>query len=689
MVRLTRYSERFAASGGMGARATRRALGAHTLGFWELFLRETLQNSWDARRSAAGPISFSVGAWTATTAQRTYLRDYVLTDPPPHLGLEPALEDPALTLLAVSDSGTWGLSGPARADVDPATMLGGRSDFVDFIRDTGRRADKGYAGGTYGFGKVVLCEASAVSTIVIYTKTMMGSLDSSRFIAMAIGNDEYKERGVRYTGRHWWGDVDACGQLAEPLRGPDADASAFRLGMHRLIEGVSGTAILVVGPRSPHAPTDENLETITSHIAHAAAEYAWPHMLPGQAASIDLKVTLGGEPVHVPSPATDPRLRIFADAFMRCQQLAEGTLEPGDMWPWHHRALMSSRPVADLGTLVWHQSLPPARSAANSEPQSQVALIRNPHFVVTYRDVPAHPSGGNTYGVFLAAPELDEKYAESENQTHNEWKPRQGIYFDPARRVLRQINEEIKERPRGDRSLSASGEAPGVVSIASALGVLLDGQTAIGDSRILWSPEMSGNGSRDGSKDRFVPTDPSSWSSDNAATSASGPSKPSTSTGLVPERMPDMSETAPEGNGPYQPSSEEPPLSNQGGESNPPPRTRPLRAPTVRLNGDPQLCVHGGLVAAEFPFAISLTRGLREVTISGNPTVFIDGGRETEPPIGADMPRVLAWRDLSTGILTTGSELVIFEPVNTKWSVVVSQLPDAAIGVDISVADYA
>ena len=120
MIRLSRYSERFAASGGMGARATRRALGAHTLGFWELFLRETLQNSWDARRSSSGPISFSVGAWTATTAQRTYLRDYVLTEPPSHLGLEPALEDPALTFLAVSDGDTWGLSGPARADEDPA-----------------------------------------------------------------------------------------------------------------------------------------------------------------------------------------------------------------------------------------------------------------------------------------------------------------------------------------------------------------------------------------------------------------------------------------------------------------------------------------------------------------------------------------------------------------------------------------
>lgn len=133
MIRLSRHSERFAASGGIGARTTRRALGAHTLGFWELFLRETLQNSWDARQSEAGPIKFSVDAWNATLGQRAYLRDYLLVDPPPLLGLDVALEDPGLTLLAVSDTGTWGLSGPTRADLDPSSFPGGRTDFVDLV----------------------------------------------------------------------------------------------------------------------------------------------------------------------------------------------------------------------------------------------------------------------------------------------------------------------------------------------------------------------------------------------------------------------------------------------------------------------------------------------------------------------------------------------------------------------------
>lgn len=679
MIRLNRHSERFAASGGIGARTTRRALGAHTLGFWELFLRETLQNSWDARQAAAGPIKFSVDAWTATLGQRTYLRDYVLTDPPPLLGLDLALEDPDLTLLAVSDSGTWGLSGPTRADIDPKTIPGGRTDFVDLVRDTGRRADKGYAGGTYGFGKVVLCEASAVSTVVIYTRTMMNGQDGSRLIAMAIGDNEYTEYGTRYTGRHWWGNVDMRKQLAEPLLGADADRAAFILGMHKLINGLTGTAILVVAPRAPDAQPGENLQQITAAVAHAAAEYAWPHMLPGRPSSIDLKVTLNGTPVPVPSPATDQRLNQFADAFIRCRQLTEATLQPGDMWPWHLRVLVTSHPKAVLGTLAWRQSGAPAALTANNEPRSQVALIRDPHFVVTYRDVPADPSGRETFGVFLASPDLDARYAGSEPPTHDAWIPAKGTHFDPARRALKQITDAIKERPKGDRSRGTGGEAPGVVSIASTLGILLDGQTAIGDSRILWTPQ----GATRDDRDQEARTSQTSRPRQTQLSSRGNP---------PPLSLGDTGE----GNAPIQQGSgwtgtitdSESLLSEDDDSDSQVVRKHRVRAPTVRLAGEPQLLMYGASVAAEFPFTLSGARDLEIVTISGIPSVFIDGGREVEPPLGAAMPLVLAWRELSTGRIIPGPELMLTQPVSAKWSVLVSQLPDAAVGIDVMIVNY-
>ena len=683
MIRLSRHSERFAASGGIGARTTRRALGAHTLGFWELFLRETLQNSWDARQSEAGPIKFSVDAWNATLGQRAYLRDYLLVDPPPLLGLDVALEDPGLTLLAVSDTGTWGLSGPTRADLDPSSFPGGRTDFVDLVRDTGRRADKGYAGGTYGFGKAVLCEASTVSTVIIYTRTMMTGWDGSRLIAMAIGDNEYTEYGVRYTGRHWWGDFDSRRQLAEPLLGPEADNAAFNLGMHKLIDGITGTAILVVAPRSPGSPSSENLGDIISAIAHAAAEYAWPHMLPDQPPSIDLKVTLNGTPVPVLTPSTDPRLKDLADAFVRCRQLAAGTLEPGDTWPWHLRILESSRPITVLGTLAWRQSGAPVASTTGNEPRSQVALIRNPHFVVTYRDVPADPSGRETFGVFLAAPGLDDKYAASEPPTHDSWIPAKGVHFDPARRALKAMIDAIKDRPKADRSRSVGGEAPGVVSIASALGILLDGQTAIGDSRILWTPQDTtrDEGSNSGHARRSSQPQSPQRGNPPVYPSRQRPTDAEQGDAPTPQASAPSDWTDPNIHG-----DPTPPANDEG--HYPAPRKRYAGAPSIRLVSEPKLLVYDAAVAAEFPFTISGTRNLESVTLSGRPSVFIDGGKETEPPLGAAMPRVLAWREIDTNRIVSGPVLILTQPIPGKWSIIISQLPDAAVGIDVEVVRY-
>ncbi|MCU1494561.1 MAG: hypothetical protein JWO62_2325 [Acidimicrobiaceae bacterium] len=683
IIRLSRHSERFAASGGIGALTTRRALGAHSLPFWELFLRETLQNSWDARLTSSGPITFAVDAWTATTAQRTYLRDFVLTDPPPLLGLEGVLEDPNLSVLVVSDTGTWGLSGPTRADADPASAPGGRSHFVDLVRDIGRRANKGYAGGTYGFGKAVLCEASAVSAVVIYTRTLMNGTEHSRFIAMAIGDDEYSERGVRYTGRHWWGNV-VRGQLAEPLLGPDAEYAALNLGIHNAIKDKTGTVIMVVAPRSPEASSSEGLEQITEAIAKAASEYTWPHVLPGQPESIKLRVTHNGIPVQVLTASTDPRLRAFAEAFIRCEQLAQGNLDAGDAWPWYHRKITSGKPVANLGTLAWRHWGTPGSSVAGGEPSSQIALIRNPHFVVTYRDAPTDPAGRNIAGAFLAAPELDGMYAASEPPTHDAWIPAKGVRFDPARQVLRKISEEVRGRPKEDRSRSAGEDAPGVVSIASALGILLDGETAIGDSRIPWGPPRLGRSEHERADDSGPTASANtSWAASNGRDQSSG--KP---TGM-PAPAADVVGVPTGAGGTATPGTPDIPPSESVADPNvPQSRRRYLRVPTVRLSGEPGLLMFDGAVAAEFPFTLSVMNGINSVTLSGGPSVFIDGGRETEAPLGAAMPRVLAWRDLSTDNIFPGPELTLAQPTSAKWSVIVSQLSDAAVGVDISVVSY-
>lgn len=622
MIRLARYSERFPASGGVGARTARLALGPHRLEFWELFLRETIQNSWDARTSADGPISFGVHGWTATPSQREYLRDVILTDPAPQLAIPAAVDSAALELLVVADSGTWGLGGPTRADIGHTSVLGGRTDFVDLVRDTGRRASKGPGGGTYGFGKAVLSEASAVSTVVIYSRTTSEGFQSSRLIAMAVGNDEYQERGIRYTGRHWWGVIED--DVAEPILGAGADDAAAALGMHDLINGPTGTAVMVVAPRTPGENGPADLAGIVHAIADAATEYAWPHMItsPDSDPTIEFSFTLGGTPAALRDVTTDTRLRVFAKAYTRCQSLLAGTIDEGDDWPWHLRMLRSQRPVCQLGPFVWRHHGPIAASVPDTDVRSEVALIRAPRFVVSYMDVPNHPSGQSTFGVFLADSGLDREFAEAEPPTHDAWIPTKGKHFDPVRRISKQIVDLLKPRPISDIPHDGR-EEPGVVTVASALGGLLDGQNAGGDARLPWSP---------------------------------------------PPRSP------PAGNGP------------QGGHR--PGGRRASRQPSIRYDGQPRLLVINGRTAVEFPFTVSRAAGQGEVRITARPDVFIDGGRETDPPLGAELPELLEWRQLDTGSVSRESDLVVTQDGESRWSVLISQPTDAAVSVAVSIVGH-
>jgi hypothetical protein len=519
---------------------------------------------------------------------------------------------------------------------------GGRTDFVDLVRDSGRRASKGFGGGTYGFGKAVLCQASAVSTMVIYSRTTLDRHQTSRFIAMAIGNDEYQEGGVRYTGRHWWGVIDD--DIAEPALGNGAEAAAATFGLHQLINGPTGTAIMVIAPRTPGDDGPADLTGIVEAIAGAAVEYVWPHMIAGPVGkpTIELAVTLDGTPVQLLDPITDTRLRVFAEAYTRCQRLLEGDTPEGNDWPWHLRMLRSLRPICQLGPLVWRHHGPIAPAVPDPEVRSEIALIRSPRFVVSYMNVPKHPSGQSTSGVFLADPGLDQDFAEAEPPTHDAWVPTKGKHFDPIRRVYKQIADML--RPHPGPELTRDGRAePGVVTVASALGGLLDGQSAGGDIRLPGPPQNS-TATYGGTN---LPGAPGAGSGSSA-----GPAPPT-------------------GGG-------------AGGAdvtSRPPSRGR-LR---VHHDGQPRLLIAHGRPAVEFPFAVIKPGSEEAVRVTARPEVFIDGGRETDPPAGAEVPELLEWHDLATGAISHGPELVVTQAGETRWSVVISQPADAAVTVALFV----
>ena len=77
-------------------------------------------------------------------------------------------------------------------------------------------------GGTYGFGKTISYVTSSVGTILIWSRCEGSSGLEHRLIGSAIG-DGFNMDGLRFTGRHWWGNAIASEGRVEPVVGDLAE----------------------------------------------------------------------------------------------------------------------------------------------------------------------------------------------------------------------------------------------------------------------------------------------------------------------------------------------------------------------------------------------------------------------------------------------------------------------------------
>lgn len=433
---LKHFAEPYAAQGNIDARAASRAIGKPQLDPWDVFLRETLQNSWDARLGEGG-VTYSVDAFWPSHHQVGLLKDVVFRD---RIGGSP-LDDflraslDVQPVLVVTDRGTKGLGGGTRAD-----RVGGEgepTDFVDFVRNVGRAADKALGGGTYGFGKGILWQVSNCSTVIVYSRSTHGGAPVSRLIAIG-HTDSYAVNGQRFTGRHWWGESHPETKI-EPIEGAAADQLARALGMDRLDPGESGTSIMVLEPMASEAA--ETLDDIVGRVADAALWWAWPHMVDK---TVEFEFTYEGQPVEHTRPESHEVLRHFADAY----QLAAGADSDQPAWPWNREVVMMRRPEMRLGALVWRNVSTdelPTSDTDRVEIKSHVALMRRPRFIVKYMPVRASAQGLGTVGVFVADGSLNDDFAKAEPVAHDDWQPTLMGLEKGARNPVRRALENIKD----------------------------------------------------------------------------------------------------------------------------------------------------------------------------------------------------------------------------------------------------
>lgn len=470
---LTLYRQQYGADGGVDARSAENAIGRTSLDLWNLVLRESLQNSWDARSHQSGPINFSVDEFEMTIDQTRTLMHEVFAELPPHCQstlLPKYIFERRVRVMVISDSGTKGLGGPVRGHKSGS---GERRDFVDFVRNLGRSTSKGMQGGTYGLGKGVLYKASKVGVCLIYSQTIHDGKIEPRLIAVSGGDGDYDDGGYRYTGRNWWG-VPGDNGIVDPMTGEDARDLAVRLGIPIASENDTGTSIVILVPDNDGHEAGRDR---VSAMADAALKWAWPHSIDtGNGPTIRFAFSADGVEIAPPDPLSSPEYREFALAYIEGRKLILDPLHEGN-WQTTFTRIDSRRPAKHLGLLVHRIGHNPI--ATSSDLENTVALLRTPRMVVKYLPVAAQPRGVPTWGVFIAAHDLDETFAKAEPVTHDDWVYQRAAVAkntaNPVKITLDRIRDTFKSLAMEGVQATAGLGATGSSRVSAALGKLLSG----------------------------------------------------------------------------------------------------------------------------------------------------------------------------------------------------------------------
>jgi hypothetical protein len=436
--RMALFSEKFGPLGNVAGEGVLNPLGRPPLDPLTVMTREAVQNSWDARLSPGGGLTFEIRLWTLDASNLDALRRSVITEVPDletmdNLPLASVLENPSpVVILAMSDRGTHGLGGPTVAD--ELTAENDPRDFVDFLRNVGEPPDRrAITGGTYGYGKASLYLASLARTIVVHTRCIHRGRVESRFMASAIGQRYVVRTGPRlgrFTGRHWWGLPQ--GGVIEPVLDEAADELALSLGMSQFVGSETGTTIGIIQPQTAGMSGPETI----AFLGEALLWNFWPKMLsrPDGSPAIEFRLSNEGVEFPIPDPRSFPPLDSFAAAMADVKEYAGDIAEQSR----HVQAFARSgrrvgvcsvrrfpyRTRRSIGGVPSRYPKPISGPPDFSTPSHHVALMRTPELVVKYLSGPEIGSDDIEYGgVFLVDRELDRLFADAEPPAHDDWVP--------------------------------------------------------------------------------------------------------------------------------------------------------------------------------------------------------------------------------------------------------------------------
>lgn len=419
MPRLDWYPKQFS-QGDIDGQGARRLLGQPNVPLSSVLVRETAQNSWDAK-GAGSALTFVLNLRRLQPEEHSVLFGNVLTHGVPRLGEAPPSGES--WVLEVADRGTVGLTGPVRSDL--ARGLEERTNFIDLIFNIGAPRDVQLSGGTYGFGKTISYVASSLGVVVFWSRCSHEGDLQHRFIASGMG-DSFDLDGKRYTGRHWWGAKVDGGARVEPILGGGAQRLGEALFDRTFRAQETGTSMLIVAPKMSDGP-----EAFATELSTAAAWHLWPKLVPDGEGRLPMRieVQLEGKRIGPQDPATHPVLGGMMRALKGVRSVQMGGEAPVGVTVHQVRSERPNKLIGHLG-LTMSGARPSSEAIAEDadpihSPSHHVAMMRHgAELVVKYQaGAPLGSSDLQWAGVFKPVLETDDSFAAAEPPAHDDWIP--------------------------------------------------------------------------------------------------------------------------------------------------------------------------------------------------------------------------------------------------------------------------
>lgn len=471
------FPQKFEPGAIQGAGA-KKLLGTPKVSMEELLVRETAQNSWDARLGDR-PVEFILNLRQLDPDTIRTLSESVFTGASRGTQIQDVLANDTVVAVEISDRGTFGLGGPVRND--HAIPTNSVTHFIDLIFNIGTSKGDPTSGGTYGFGKSIAYMVSEAGAIVVWSRCATDRGPEDRLIASAIG-DVFDMDGFRYTGRHWWGrTVD---DRPEPVVGPLAIELGQKLFAKPFEGDELGTSILILAPQLGEPGPEDDARVLTD----AVLRNLWPKLLPDASGALpmQIRVQVDGVDHPMPDPSTHPVLAGPVSCLLAIRAVQSGERRP------HSLFAVDVREIKRRSEVLGHIALtkyPIASGGASGLPNSHaVTLMRNGAELVVRqieRAALAEP-GFQWAGVFKPIADLDATFARSEPPAHDDWSPAslqdktQRSQVNVAMRRIQEAADRFIEPYSSTRSTESSTSA---ASVGDMLAGLMAGSSGSAPSR--------------------------------------------------------------------------------------------------------------------------------------------------------------------------------------------------------------